>query len=122
MTITRCFWICPILAATLPSFAQGGKCTVQNISIQATFLATSAPANAIANDTPSQPYVDGTDGVTAVIHRCNGTNDATINLQNARRKLAFQFPTPEAGSLYPGVAPPSFAGGTAFSTAAFINV
>ncbi len=123
--IKRQLWISTFLCATVPAVAQAGKCIVPNVPIQATFLATAAPDNAISNDDASKPYKDGVSGVTAFIHRCDGsraTNDATINLLNAQRKLTFQFPAAEAGSLYLGIAPPSFAGGAPFSSAAFVNV
>ena len=104
-----------------PQPAKGGSTKCTDIPVSFTFLGTSVAPAAMWNDVAS-PYQNGVDGVNNTgIHRCFGTNDATMLLKSSRRFVWIQFPAPIAGSnIVAG--PPSFAGGPAFQSQAFFNV
>ena len=95
------------------------KCT--DIPVSFTFISTTVAPATLSNDV-SSAYQNGVDGVSnTVIHRCYGTNDATMLLRNSGRSVVMQFPAPIPGSLIVAGAP-SFAGGAAFQSQAFFNV
>ncbi|MBI3667570.1 MAG: hypothetical protein HY236_15310 [Acidobacteria bacterium] len=99
-----------------------GKGTCTDIPVSYTFLSTTVAPAAIWNDVPNKPYQNGVDGVAnAVIHRCFGTNDATMVLAHSKRYVWIQVPTPIPGSIIVNPAP-SFAGGAPFQSQAFFNV
>jgi len=102
--------------AVLNSGAAKNSCV--DIPISFTFLATTVAPAAISNDVSGTPY-QGL--VNTVIHKCSGTNDATMVLARSSRSVSIQFPAPIPGSIIVA-GPPSFAGGTAFQSQPFINV
>jgi hypothetical protein len=107
-----------LLAQPQPAKA-GSTCT--DIPISYTFLSTTVAPTTIWNDVAG-PYQNGVAGVSnTVIHRCFGTNDATMLLKSSRRFVWMQFPAPIPGSIIVA-GPPSFAGGPAFQTQPFFNV
>ena len=108
--------------AAMASGARPSRCT--DVPISVTFMATTATPAAISNDLPTTAYSDGVDGVSAVIHynmSCDGTRDATLNLNTSKRAMVLQFPNPIAGSIIAG-GPPSFAGGSGFAVQNFLNI
>jgi hypothetical protein len=73
-------------------------------------------SNAIQGD--GSPYIDGQPGVTAVIHTCSGTNDATLLLGHGRT-FSFSF----ARLLASNSLTPSYArSGASASGTGFLNV
>ena len=92
------------------------KCA--DIPISFTFVATTVTTAAISNDISGTPY-QGLDNT--VIHKCYGTNDATMVLAHSSRSVSIQFPEPIPGSIIMA-GPPSFAGGPTFQSQPFINV
>jgi len=104
-----------LAASTITTFnayaAGNSKCT--DVAINMTFVATNIAPAAIMNSEPSKPY-------SALIRYCSGTHDATMNTA-ADNPLNFKFTAPVSGSLIQGTAP-SFAGGPAFNTQAFMNI
>ena len=105
--------------------AQGGHCTSDipiSWSLNSTYAAgaTSAPA-AIYSDggggsNPS--YVNGVDGVTAIIHVCSGTNDATLDTsQSTTRSIGWNF----GQVLATNSNTPSWSG-TSFHDHSFLNI
>jgi hypothetical protein len=101
--------------------ATAGSTKCADINVSFTFLTTSVAPAAIWNDVAS-PYQNGVAGVgNTVIHRCYGTNDATMALNRSQRSVWIQVPAPIPGSIIVA-GPPSFAGGAAFQTQPFFNV
>ena len=102
--------------AVLNSGAAKNSCT--DIPISITFLATTVAPAAISNDISGTPY----QGLgNEIIHKCYGSNDATMVLAHSSRSVSIQFPAPIPGSIIVA-GPPSFAGGTAFQSQPFFNV
>lgn len=106
----------PAYSLALHSAAAKNGCA--DIPISFTFLATTVGTAAISNDISGTPY----QGLgNEVIHKCSGTNDATMVLAHSSRSVSIQFPAPIPGSIIVA-GPPSFAGGTAFQSQPFFNV
>jgi hypothetical protein len=115
------------VALSLGGFATafGARPQCTDLPISLTFLPTTVAPAAISNDNPMTAYQNGVSGVSAVIHynmACDGTRDATLNLNNSKRTLVMQFPNAVPGSTTIQAGPASFAGGAAFATQAFFNV
>jgi hypothetical protein len=107
--------VTPAHSQPLNSAAAKNSCT--DIPISFTFLATTVAPAAISNDISGTPY----QGLgNEVIHKCSGTNDATM-VVGSSRSVSIQFPAPIPGSIIVA-GPPSFAGGTAFHSQPFFNV
>ena len=107
-------------AQTRSSTAAKSQC--HDIPISYTFLSTTVASAAIWNDDPTKPYENGKDGVgNALIHRCAGTNDATLALARSKRSVWIRVPNPFPNSNIVNP-PPSFAGGAPFQSQAFFNV
>ena len=115
IAVTRPLGVKPAYSQALNSAAKN-RCA--DIPISFTFLATTVAPAAISNDISGTPY-QGL--VNTVIHKCSGTNDATMVLARSSRSVSIQFPAPIPGSIIVA-GPPSFAGGTAFQSQPFINV
>ena len=106
----------PAYSQALNSAADKSRCA--DIPISFTFLATTVAPAAISNDISGTSY----QGLgNTVIHKCSGTNDATMVLAHSSRSVSIQFPAPIPGSIIVA-GPPSFAGGTAFQSQPFFNV
>jgi hypothetical protein len=88
----------------------GGKCT--DVPIRVTLLPTlpGEPPSAFRGDGVSDTYQDGQDHVSASIHFCSSTYDATITTYRSSRKIRISFPQPLPDSSLSGDVP-SFAGG-----------
>jgi hypothetical protein len=77
------------LAATaLP--AQAGKCSEVDIPVTFT-IGSTTPAGIVSDGLGD--YVNGQNGVIALIHTCNGSNGATLNPGTAGRSVTFNFQT-----------------------------
>ena len=109
---TRPLGVKPAYSKALNSAAANHGCA--DIPISFTFNAIASAA--ILNDIQA-PY----QGLgNEVIHKCSGTNDATMVLGSSR-SVSIQFPEPIPGSIIVA-GPPSFAGGAAFQSQPFFNV
>lgn len=103
-----------------------GPCVAVSIPVEITVVAFDVDGDgqddsALYGDAKGATYVDGVDGVAAVIQACSGSNDLTFNLitSGVRRSLGFVFPAPIEGSVSPGPAPVWVPG--AFLAKSFIN-
>jgi hypothetical protein len=115
IAVTRPLGVKPAYSLALNSAA--AKCA--DIPISFTFLATTVAPAAVSNDISGTPY----QGLgNEVIHKCYGTNDATMVLAHSSRSVSIQFPDPIPGSIIGAAGPPSFAGGPAFQSQPFFNV
>ena len=87
--------------ATVPAvFAQGkggGKC--KNVPIRVTLLPLSGGMTSVLRGDVSDSYQDGVGGVSAQIHLCSGTRDATIATSGSTRRIFISFPQPVEGSV-----------------------
>jgi hypothetical protein len=111
ISVTRLLGVKPAYSHALNS---APKCA--DIPISFTFVAIASAA--ISNDISGTPY----QGLgNEVIHKCSGTDDATMVLARSSRSVSIQFPDPLAGSIVMA-GPPSFAGGPAFQSQPFFNV
>jgi len=115
----------PLTLATIfaAGLAQGGKCTDIPVvwSLSFTYDAGSSPAPATiysdgsGGSNPS--YVNGVDGVSAVILTCDGTDDATLNTSGTTRSIGWNFGQVLASNSHT----PSWSG-TSFYDHSFLNV
>jgi len=106
----------------------GGRCTDIPItwSLSFTYTAGGGTPTAIYSDGAggSNPsYSDGVDGVTATIHTCSGTDDATVDTNGTTRSIGWNFGTVLATSSTSGCATntPSWSG-TSFYDHSFLNI
>jgi hypothetical protein len=94
--------LAPMLVLVGVATAFGGKPKrCDDVPVSVTFTAPGAGTAAIENDNPAVAYVDGVDGVGAVIHfnlSCDGTRDMTLDLGGSARTLRVQVPDPIPGS------------------------
>jgi hypothetical protein len=84
----------------------GGKC--QNVPIRVTLLPLGGGMTSVLRGDVSDTYQDGVGGVSAQIHLCSGTRDATIATSGSTRRIFISFPQPVEGSV--NDQPPVFAG------------
>lgn len=111
------------LLAAATAFA-GKAASCADVPLSMTFVATTAAPAAIWNDVANMAYQNGVSGVGAVIQlnsTCGGTHDATLSLGGSKRSLWMQYPSAIPGSIVQA-GPASFAGASAFTTQAHVNI
>jgi hypothetical protein len=87
-----------VLTFASATFAQVSKAsTVTNPGVKAEFVFCAAGDTACENgnrarqDKANSPYIDALDGVSAVFNLVSGSNDLTVNLNNAKRTVHYDF-------------------------------
>jgi hypothetical protein len=85
------------LAAVLGASAYASKCSDVDIPISFTISSTyTDPSNGLSYNSGILsdglgPYVNGQPGVSALIHTCNGSNGATLNIASGNRYVTWDF-------------------------------
>lgn len=107
-----------VFALLASAAGKGGTCTSTDTPLQWTIETNyvDGTLNSVLSDNGT-PYVDGQSGVTARIHICSGTNDATLNLKTRYYTVNF-LKMLAANPPYT----PSYAGTNQAQKYTFINI